>query len=87
MSKQAVKVIIRTRPTDEFANRNLKINTGTGVSIFFNFTFYLRISTSKSTKKTKGMSTTPPTTGSLSFKIFCIMQPKMMFTICLLRKL
>ena len=29
MSK-AVKVIIRTRPTDEFAVNNLKVSTGTG---------------------------------------------------------
>ena len=30
MSKQAVKVIIRTRPTDQFAVKNLKVNCDNG---------------------------------------------------------
>lgn len=30
-SKQAVQVYIRTRPTDNFASGNLKINQNTGV--------------------------------------------------------
>ena len=31
MSKQAVKVLIRTRPTDQFAVRNLKVDCNSGV--------------------------------------------------------
>ena len=30
--KQAVQVLIRTRPTDQFAAENLKVNTNNGVS-------------------------------------------------------
>ena len=33
MQKKAVKVLIRTRPTDQFATKNLKVNTDNGVSI------------------------------------------------------
>ena len=33
-SKQAVQVFIRTRPTDEFASKNLAINTASGVSFY-----------------------------------------------------
>ena len=32
MSKQAVKVIIRSRPTDEFATKNIDLNCNNGVS-------------------------------------------------------
>lgn len=32
MQKKAVRVLIRTRPTDQFATKNLKINTENGVS-------------------------------------------------------
>ena len=34
MVKQAVKVVIRTRPTADFASKNLTITPQTGVIIF-----------------------------------------------------
>lgn len=33
MVKQAVQVLIRTRPTDNFASQNFKIDPQTGVSV------------------------------------------------------
>jgi hypothetical protein len=42
MSKQAVKVIIRTRPTDEFANKNISINSEGGVSNLINFSLFIQ---------------------------------------------
>lgn len=32
MVKQAVKVVVRARPTANFASKNIKIDTATGVS-------------------------------------------------------
>lgn len=35
MVKQAVKVVIRTRPTSNFASKNMNIDANTGVSYLF----------------------------------------------------
>ena len=32
-----IKIVLRTRPTQNFANKNIKLDLSDNVSIFFNF--------------------------------------------------
>lgn len=41
MVKQAVKVVVRARPTANFATKNIKMDTATGVFNIINVTFDL----------------------------------------------